>query len=54
MNLDTFSVVVVALVGLGFVAIVVMELVLDRWWQRLWKRPEPKKHRDPWSDRTGI
>jgi len=54
MNLDTIVILVIALLILGVLGIVVAEHVLDRWWQRLWKRSEPKKRRDPWTDRTGI
>ena len=54
MSLDSLAILAIALVILGTVAIIAAEYVLGRWWQRLWKRAEPKKRRDPWTDRTGI
>ena len=54
MNLDNLEFKLIALLALGVVAFIVAEYVLDRWWQRLWRRSEPKKRHDPWTDRTGI
>jgi hypothetical protein len=54
MSLDAIALAVVVVIGLAFVLITVGDVLLHRLWVRLWKRSDPEKPRDPWTDRTGI
>jgi hypothetical protein len=54
MSLDVAVVLLVIIIGLGFVAITIGDVLLDCLWNRLWRRAKPTKPRDPWTDRTGI